>query len=115
MRVVPTGNGIDTATQSGGCLRLAFAPSFFKTPAGQETVKTPRTKFGSIHQLKPIDMKKMSFRVVAILTMDDGKKELCSFVQTNTSMVGAIKEVKRVAERDGVRKVRIIRCLDLEF
>lgn len=60
-------------------------------------------------------MKKMSFKIVAILTMEDGKKELSSFVQTNTSMVGAIKEVERVAERAGVRKVRIIRCLDLEF
>ena len=60
-------------------------------------------------------MKKMSFRVVAILTMDDGKKELCSFVQTNTSMIGAIKEIERVAERAGVRKVRVVKCLDLEF
>ena len=60
-------------------------------------------------------MKKMSFRVVAILIMDDGKKELCSFVQTNTSMIGAIKEIERVAERAGVRKVRVIKCLDLEF
>lgn len=47
--------------------------------------------------------------------MEGGKKELSSFVQTNTSMIGAIKEVERVAERAGVRKVRVIKCLDLEF
>lgn len=60
-------------------------------------------------------MKKMSFKVVAILITEDGRKELSSFVQTNTSMIGAIKEVERVAERAGVREVRVIRCYDLEF
>ena len=60
-------------------------------------------------------MKKMSFKVIAILIMEDGKTELSSFIQTNTSMVGAIKEVERVAERAGVRKMRVIRCYDLEF
>lgn len=60
-------------------------------------------------------MKKLTFKIFAILIMEDGKKELSSFVQTNTSMIGAIKEVERVAERAGVRKVRVIRCLDLEF
>lgn len=84
-------------------------------PAGQETVKTPQAKRGGIHQLKQRPMKKMSFKVVAVLIMEDGRKELSSFIQTNTSMVGAIKEVERVAERAGVRKVRVIRCLDLEF
>lgn len=57
----------------------------------------------------------MSFKVIAILIMEDGKTELSSFIQTNTSMVGAIKEVERVAERAGVRKMRVIRCYDLEF
>ena len=84
-------------------------------PAGQKTVKTPRTECGSIHPLKPIDMKKMSFKVVAIITMEDGKRELSSFIQTNTSMIGAIKEIERVAGRAGVRNVRVVRCYDLEF
>lgn len=60
-------------------------------------------------------MKKLTFKVVAILIMEDGRQELSSFIQTNTSMIGAIKEVERVAERADVRKVRVIRCLDLEF
>ena len=60
-------------------------------------------------------MKKLTFKVVAVLIMEDGRKELSSFIQINTSMIGAIKEVERVAERAGVRKVRVIRCIDLEF
>lgn len=60
-------------------------------------------------------MKKLTFKVVAILTTEDGKRDLSTFILENTSMIGAIKEVERVAERAGVRKVRIIRCLDLEF
>ena len=91
------------------------SPLFFYNTAGQKTVKTPQAKRGEIHQLKPNNMKRLTFKVVAILIMEDGKTELSSFIQTNTSMIGAIKEVERVAERAGVRKVRIIRCLDLEF
>lgn len=60
-------------------------------------------------------MKKLTFKIFAILIMEDGSSETSSFIQTNTSMIGAIKEVERVAERAGVRKVRVIRCLDLEF
>lgn len=47
--------------------------------------------------------------------MEDGSSETSSFIQTNTSMIGAIKEVERIAERAGVRKVRVIKCVDLEF
>lgn len=60
-------------------------------------------------------MKKLTFKVVAILITEDGKKDVSTFIQTNTSMVGAIKEIERIAERSGVRKVRVIKCIDLEF
>lgn len=59
------------------------------------------------------DMKKFSYKITAVIYVSGKEPEVITSINTNTSIIGAIKDVMSIAERSGVDKVRIIRVIDL--
>lgn len=58
-------------------------------------------------------MKKFSYKITAVIYVSGQEPETITSINTNTSIVGAINDVLRIADRAGVDKVRIIRVIDL--
>lgn len=46
---------------------------------------------------------------------EKGEKDVITSVQINTSIIGAIKDMEKMAERSGIRKVEVIRAVNLEY
>lgn len=59
------------------------------------------------------DMKKNTYKITAVIYEHSKEPEVISSINTNTSIIGAIKDVMKIAERAGVDEVRIIRVIDL--
>lgn len=58
-------------------------------------------------------MKKFSYKITAVIYEHGREPEVITSINTNTSIIGAIKDVMKIAERAGVDKVRITRVIDL--
>lgn len=58
-------------------------------------------------------MKKFNYKITAVLYVHDKEPEVITSINTNTSIVGAINDVMKIADRAGVDRVRIIRVIDL--
>lgn len=58
-------------------------------------------------------MKKFSYKITAVIYVSGQEPEVISSINTNTSIVGAINDVLKIADRAGVDRVRIIRVIDL--
>lgn len=58
-------------------------------------------------------MKKFSYKITAVIYVHGKEPEVISSINTNTSIVGAINDVMKIADRAGVDRVRIIRVIDL--
>lgn len=58
-------------------------------------------------------MKNYSYKITAVVYERGREPEVITSINTNTSIIGAIKDVLKIAERAGVNRVRIIRVIDL--
>ena len=58
-------------------------------------------------------MEKVRYKITAIIYVSGKEPEVISSINTNTSIVGAINDVLKIADRAGVDRVRIIRVIDL--
>lgn len=58
-------------------------------------------------------MKNYSYKITAVIYVSGKEPEVITSINTNTSVIGAIKDVMKIAERANVNKVRIIRVIDL--
>lgn len=58
-------------------------------------------------------MKKFSYKITAVIYVSGKETEVITSINTNTSIVGAINDVLRIADRANVDRVRIIRVIDL--
>lgn len=58
-------------------------------------------------------MKNYSYKITAVIYEHGREPEVIISINTNTSIIGAIKDVMKIAERAGVDKVRITRVIDL--
>ena len=58
-------------------------------------------------------MKHYSYKVTAVIYEKGKEPQVISSINTNTSMIGAIKDVMKMAERSNIEKVRVIRCIEL--
>ena len=60
-------------------------------------------------------MARKYYKVRAIMTDEKGEKDVITSVQINTSIIGAIKEIEKMAERSGIRKVEVIKAVNLKY
>ena len=60
-------------------------------------------------------MARKYYKVKAIVTDENGRIDVITSVQINTSIIGAIKDMEKMAERSGIRKVEVIRAVNLEY
>lgn len=60
-------------------------------------------------------MARKYYKIKAIVIDENGKKDVITSVQINTSIIGAIKDMDKMAERSGIRKVEVIRAVNLEY
>lgn len=60
-------------------------------------------------------MARKYYKVRAIVTDEKGDKDVITSVQINTSIIGAIKDMEKRAERSGIRKVEVIKAVNLEY
>lgn len=60
-------------------------------------------------------MARKYYKVRAIVIDEKGEKDVISSVQINTSIIGAIKDMEKMAERSDIRKVEIIKAINLEY
>lgn len=60
-------------------------------------------------------MARKYYKVKAIVTDENGRKDVIASVQINTSIIGAIKDMEKMAERSGIRKVEVIKAVNLEY
>lgn len=60
-------------------------------------------------------MARKHYKVTAIITDEKGSKDVISSVQANTSITGAIKDMEKMAEHSGIRKVEVIKAANLEY
>ena len=58
-------------------------------------------------------MKNYSYKITAVIYVSGKEPEVITSINTNTSIIGAIKDVMKIAERANVNKVRITRVIDL--
>lgn len=58
-------------------------------------------------------MKNYTYKIIAVIYVHGKEPEVITSINTNTSIIGAIKDVMKIAERAGVDKVRIINVIDL--
>lgn len=58
-------------------------------------------------------MKNYSYKITAVVYVHGKEPEVITSINTNTSIIGAIKDVMKIAERSGIDKVRITRVIDL--
>lgn len=58
-------------------------------------------------------MKNFSYKITAVVYVHGKEPEVITSINTNTSIIGAIKDVMKIAERSGIDKVRITRVIDL--
>lgn len=58
-------------------------------------------------------MKNYSYKITAVIYEHGKEPEVITSINTNTSIVGAINDVLRIADRAGIDRVRIIRVIDL--
>lgn len=58
-------------------------------------------------------MKNFSYKITAVVYVHGKEPEVITSINTNTSIIGAIKDVMKIAERAAVDKVRITRVIDL--
>lgn len=58
-------------------------------------------------------MKNYSYKITAVVYVHGKEPEVITSINTNTSIIGAIKDVMKIAERSGIDKVRITRIVDL--
>ena len=58
-------------------------------------------------------MKNYSYKITAVVYVYGKEPEVITSINTSTSIIGAIKDVMKIAERAGVDKVRITRVIDL--
>lgn len=58
-------------------------------------------------------MKNYSYKITAVIYVHGKEPEVITSINTNTSIIGAIKDVMKIAERAAVDKVRITRVIDL--
>ena len=54
-----------------------------------------------------------SYKITAVIYEHGKEPEVITSINTNTSIIGAIKDVMKIAERSGIDKVRITRVIDL--
>ena len=60
-------------------------------------------------------MARKYYRLRAIITDEKGEKDVITFIQINTSIIGAIKDMEKMSERSGIRKVEVIEAVNLEY
>lgn len=60
-------------------------------------------------------MARKYYKVRAVLIDEKGEKNLITSVQVNTSIIGAIKDMEKMAERSGIRKIEVIKAVNLEY
>ena len=58
-------------------------------------------------------MKNYSYKITAVVYVSGKEPEVITSININTSIIGAIKDVMKIAERANVNKVRITRVIDL--
>lgn len=58
-------------------------------------------------------MKNFIYKITAVVYVHGKEPEAITSINTNTSIIGAIKDVMKIAERSDIDKVRIIRVIDL--
>lgn len=60
-------------------------------------------------------MARKYYKVRAIVTDENGRKDVITSVQINTSIIGAIKEMEKMAERSGIEKIEVIKAENLAY
>lgn len=60
-------------------------------------------------------MIRKSYKITAQVTYEDGTKENITLVQTNTSIIGAIKDAEYMSQRSGIRDIEIIKVINLRY
>lgn len=58
-------------------------------------------------------MKNYSYKITAVIYVSGKEPEVITSINTNTSIIGAIKDVMKIADRANVDRIRIIRVIDL--
>lgn len=58
-------------------------------------------------------MKNYTYKVTVVIYEKGKEPEVISSINVNTSMIGAIKDIMKMAERSNIEKVRVIRCIEL--
>ena len=58
-------------------------------------------------------MKNFSYKITAVIYVHGKEPEVITSINTNTSIIGAIKDVMKITERAAIDKVRITRVIDL--
>lgn len=60
-------------------------------------------------------MARKYYKVTAVVTNEKGRKDVISSIQTNTSIVGAIKDMEKMAERSGIEKIDVVKVTNLAY
>lgn len=60
-------------------------------------------------------MARKYYKIKAIMIDEKGEKNVITSVQINTSIIGAIKDMEKMAERSGIRKIEVIKAYNLEY
>lgn len=60
-------------------------------------------------------MARKYYKIKAIVIDEKGEKNVISSVQINTSIIGAIKDMEKMAERSGIEKIEVIKAENLAY
>lgn len=60
-------------------------------------------------------MARKYYKIKAIVIDEKGEKNVITSVQINTSIIGAIKDMEKMAERSGIEKIEVIKAENLAY